>query len=250
MATYGALKRNLKRSIRPYNETKSPNIGGFASRVIALILAILFALSMVAISIPTASNIIFRVPDLYSFDLARTGVLKEASLDVKADKVGDVFADYMMHKTDDFQLTATFQGRKKPVFTVGDGAAIQKLRRELDTTLPAVPAGLIVFLIAFIYLYKMGRFRTLRRAYGSAWIIYILSMGGLAFALYYGNVGKQIWRDVLGIKLSRSDMLPSLFDSSYFISAYVAVAVISLVLMIVGSSITFALTRNKERMFD
>jgi hypothetical protein len=250
MATFGALKRNLRRNITPYNETEGADIGGFASRIISYLLAILFALSVIFITMPTAANIIFRVPDLYSFDLSRTGILKEASLDVKTSKVGGVISDYMMHKTDDFQLTAKFQGRAKPVFTIGDGAAMQKLRRVLDGTVPAVPAGLAVFLIAFICLYKMQRFKYLRRAFGAAWVIYVLTLIGLAVALYYGDVKMQIWHDILGIRLSGTDMLPGLFGSGYFLSAYISVTVISLVIMIVCGSVTFALTRNKDRMFD
>jgi hypothetical protein len=255
MATYRALKRNLRRNITPYNEAEA-DIKGPASFVIAHLLAILLAFSVTFVSIPAATNLILRVPDLYSFDLSRTGVLKEAGLevrvkgkDVAASTVGSLISGYMLHKTDDFQLTATFQGRKKPVFTVGDGAAIQKLRRELDSTLPAAPAGLAVFLIAFIYLFRAGRYTLLRRSYGAAWIIYLLSLCGLAFVLYYGDVGTQVWRDTLGIGLGRSDTLTSLFDNSFFLSAYIVVTVLSLVIMIIGGSVTFALTKNRYRLF-
>jgi hypothetical protein len=248
MATFGTLKRNLKRNIHPYNEV-SVDVPGLTTRLVSFFLAFLLAVAVPVMAITAAANLTLRIPDLYSFDLTRTESLMRANLTVENGDVSTLISDYMMHKVDAFQMTAEYQGRQQPVFSIGDGAAMQKLRRQLDRTLPAPPIGLLLLAAGILVLCRLQRFRLLRRAYLASWVLYLILLGLLAFELYYGNAKTQVWEDVLGIRPGTADILPTLFGNGFFLSAFIVVSAVSLVVMVVGNSITFALTRNRQKMF-
>ncbi|MDR2156703.1 MAG: hypothetical protein LBO81_02845, partial [Clostridiales Family XIII bacterium] len=128
------VKRNIRKHIRKYDAADS-NAAKTARSVLGVALAAVFALTVPISAIFFAANLVFRLPDLYNFDISRTVVAEDIELKTKTDAIGDLISDYMFHRTDYFQLRAEYQGREKPVFSINDGMNIGRYRTLLDHTI-------------------------------------------------------------------------------------------------------------------
>jgi hypothetical protein len=211
-------------------------------------------------AILSVANVVFRVPDLYSFDMGRTVVADDIELKVAVVKndietnitntaVGEMISDYMLHKTDYFQLRAEYQGREKPVFSINDGMNMSRYRTLLDRCLAAAVLCLIAVVCIFIFLYRTGAKRALRNGYRVAVVVYLLMCAGMSeFVRAGGAVRDFVFHVLLNVRPQNGDVLPLLFGQGYRLGAWIAIIVISLVLMIVGNSVVRIFTKE-HKMF-
>jgi len=249
MATYRTLKRNISRNIRPYYNEASITMPGFVWRLVAFILAAIFAFSVPVFALSASANLIFRIPDVYSFDLSRSNILKDKNLSVKPGDVGGHINSYMLHKTDDFSLTAESKGKKLELFSQKDRDTMMSLRAFLDRTIPFGVTGLGLMIFCFVILFFMERNIHIRRSFNIGFCISLLSLGFFAFAIIYDPVRESVWKDHLGVTLGSTDKLPLLFGDGFFITCLIAGSAISIVILLSLASAVFAMTRNREKMF-
>jgi len=248
MATYRSLRRNLRRNITPYNDAKM-EMPSFVNRLVSFLLALILAISTPVIIIPAAANFIFRIPDLYNFDLNRTAKLKEAEINLKPNQIGSHISSYMRGKTDKFDLTSKSEEITKQVFNANDAANMRSLRDFLDSTTKWPIIALVVFLALFFVLFKMERYRYIRTAYTIGWILTLIGIGLATYAYFDKTVRNQIWKDYLGIEMGKNDGLSILFGDELFLFGIIGSSAIALVIMIIMGSATFALTKGRQRMF-
>jgi hypothetical protein len=69
------------------------------------ILFVVIAVCIPAVSILSAFNIVFRMPDLYRYEFNRYEVASQVDLGITDDELGQFFSDFMMEKKDDFDLS-------------------------------------------------------------------------------------------------------------------------------------------------
>jgi hypothetical protein len=211
-------------------------------------MAVVLALCVSAAFVPLAANIVLRVPDLYNFDLGRTGVLETSEYVVEKDSVGDLMSRYTRHKTDTFQLEVKVEGRTETLFTPTDSAAMSLVRKHLDVFLKWGIIALIAFFSIYIALARLGRKRELKLGFRAGFILYGASIALLGASVFVDGLGQRAWRGALGIRFEPGDMLPRLFHEGFFLSALAVTAVIALVILLILNSITRVLTRD-DRMF-
>jgi hypothetical protein len=247
MARYGTIKRNLRRNIKPWSEdeaAKSRDSLETAARAVAVFLA----LALAGAFVPLAVNLIFRIPDLYSFDLSRTDALADMGVKAKEDKVADAISSFMRRKTDSLQVEAESGEKKVPLFTANDGAVMLTLRSFLDNICVIGFTALALFIVLSAMLVRWNRPRELRRGFTGGFVIYGALVCFTAIAMTLGGPVARIWPDTIGARFAPSDTLPALFHLGFFLMAWIAVTVITLVIMLVLLSVVSKLTKH-ERMF-
>jgi hypothetical protein len=95
----------------------------------------------------------------------------------------------------------------------------------------------------------MGRKRYLRRAYGGGVALFFMLVIGMAELVRSEELRFIVLHDVLKVNYGIGDVLPQLFGSGYHLIVFFAVTVISLLVVIIGSSVTRLLTKD-DRIFD
>jgi hypothetical protein len=249
------VRRNIKKHTRKYNKIDL-NAAGKARSVVCITLAVIFAMAVPVMAVLSVANVIFRVPDLYSFDMGRTVVADDIELKVAVVKkdvetnitntaVGELISDYMLHKTDYFQLRAEYQGREKPVFSINDGMNMSRYRSLLDRSLVVAGLCLIAGVCIFLFLYRTGAKRALRNGYRGAVLIYMLMCAGMGeFVRTGGAVRDFVFYSLINVRPQNGDVLPLLFGQGYRLSAWISIVVISFVVIIVGHSVTRIFTKE------
>jgi hypothetical protein len=239
------VRRNINRYIKKYDATES-NAASKARFVFGVIFAALFAVTVPVTTVFFAANIVFRVPDLYNFDVSRTVVTEDIELKVKTDAIGDLISDYMLHKTDYFQLRAEYQGREKPVFSINDGMNMSRYRTLLDRCFIVFCLSLIVGVALFVVFCGTRRKRVLRNGYRVAVALWLLTVCGMTGLVYDDDVRNTALRVLLNVRPQSNDVLPALFGAGYRLEVLIAVTVISMVLVIIGHSVVRVFTKENK----
>ncbi|MDR0570639.1 MAG: hypothetical protein LBG71_05415 [Clostridiales Family XIII bacterium] len=213
-----------------------------------LIFAILILLIPV-VCILAAANVSFRIADVYRFELNRSGVMKEINLDETTDNLARFFSNYMLGKLDNFQYTANYMGRERPVFGVGEGAAMSRFRNLLNMSLAALAASALLAFLAFCVLLWQKKKEAVRVAYNAGTALYALASAALLAAIVLDGPREELFGRLSVYRFEESDLLPQLLPaSSFLVENYVVVVVISFILLSLGRSAVKRLTLP-DRMF-
>jgi hypothetical protein len=212
------------------------------------VVAVFLALSLAGSFIPLAANVVFRIPDLYGFDLGRTQSIEDTGISVSGEKTADAISSFMRHKTDSLQVKGDASGRQVLLFTSNDGAVMGVLRSFLDNILIIGITLLAVFLVLSFMLAKWNRPRELRRAFTGGFVLYGAFVCFTVAVIVFDGPLRKLWTDVIGARFTSADMMPRLFHGGFFLTSWVAVTVITLVIMLVLLSAASRMTKH-ERMF-
>jgi len=258
MARYGTLKKNIRHNIESWDKVDPAPpqvVRAAASKVIAVFLALSLAGSL----IPLVTNIVFRIPDLYQFDLGRTKLLAEIDeLDVdtkeekgeaekgkgKEETVADAISSFMRHKTDNLQPESSAGGYSTSFFTGNDSAVMKTLRSFLDNILVIGFTSLALFVALYIILIGWNRPRELKRGFMGGVIIYAAVVGVTALGIVFKGPLMKIWEDVIGGGFVPTDRMPQIFHSGFFLLAWGAVTFITFVIILILFSLTHRVTRD------
>jgi hypothetical protein len=249
MARSWKAKRQIKRHITGYKDDRRGRdaadvVGGVLIGVCAVLLAVLLPLATVMAGV----NIVFRIPDLYAFEVDRGEVLNEVKLEITAEQIGDVISDYFRHKTDDFTLTAELRGRTIQVFTFFEKARMEQFRMILDKCLTVLAGAAGLFVVLFFLLFAFGRKRLLRGAFRGSVAVYILMIGFAGAFVGIDTLRTQIM-GMLELTFSGDERLLQFFGPVYRIEAAGAVIGISLILYVAIFSVARRLYWEEERLF-
>jgi hypothetical protein len=230
------VRREIKKNIIGLTETRhdvAGMIGRFLIRVAAALIAIMIPLCVVLF----AANVVFRVPDLYSFEFDRSEIAKEIQLEADSKQISTVISDYMMHKTDKFSLLAEYKGRDSSVFTIIDASRMHMMRSLLDKTFYLMCFMFVLTLIFFLLILVFGRKRHLRYSFRASIAVYLLSLGGLVYFATADEPRHWVMEDLLQITFTAEDVLPQLFDKFFLTEVSLAIAAISLIIYVILYSI-------------
>lgn len=215
-------------------------------RLFSKFLAVLLALILPFIGLVATSNLVFRIPDLYNFDLSRSMSSDEINLKLAGGEVGRLISSYMLHKTDYFQIRANFQGREKPVFSVNDGMTAGRYRSVLDKSFVILCVMLPLFLACCIFLYRFENRRLLRRSYQAGCVFFVLICALLFWGVQNEGARVAVLRGLINIRETTADILPELFGDGFRLTALAAIIVLSLVIIGTGHSVIRSLTKEEK----
>lgn len=231
-------KRNIRRNLPRYDDNRIDTVAiahYTAGKVCALILAVFIPF----VPLFGAANIILKAPDLYQFDLDRTESFREINLSL-GDKTGKELAtlmsDFMKNHIEEFrpEERVMFQGKESWVFTRPDRMVMERARRLLDSTLLFFFILLPVTGGAVFLLVRFNRRKDL-------WVGYNIGLGffgliaiSLLVLSSFPNDRYNLFQWVVGVKFSRLDILPQLFDNGFYVEATFLIAVVSAAALFVG----------------
>jgi hypothetical protein len=247
MARYGILKRNIKRNIKSWSTDDAANAKGGRSTV-SKIVAVFMALCLSGAFVPLAVNVVFRIPDLYSFDLSRTQVAADITENVKDADVADAISAFMKHDTDVLQLRIQEGDQQITLFTGSDAEVMGRLRSFLDNIFVIGLTSLVAFVALYFMLVKWDRPKELRRGFMGGFVLYGVLICFTAFTIVFGGPAMKFWEDITGAGFAPGDVMPKLFQGGFFLISWLVAAVTTFVIMLILLSVTNRLTSN-EKMF-
>lgn len=246
------INRNINKNITSY---RNPGKDLFAKPYPGLtkMFSIIFAIIVPIVFILLATNIVFRMPDVYNFEISRTSALSEAEIRLteneKTGAIGELISDYMRDNVDEFQINQLYHGEGVPLFTENDQKLIKNYRTFLNTTLTVMILLLLLSVFIYIFLYKTEWHRRLRKTYIATIIIYFGIILGLLWLFFDKSMTNNIINGIFKVSSKKDDILPLLFSDSFLIIILIVIIIISLTLLMVGNSVVRYMTKG-SRMFD
>jgi hypothetical protein len=194
-------------------------------------------------------NIVFKIPDIYSFDLDRTLAARNLGYQDDRALIASLMADYMNHKTDSFVLTTDINGDETSVFTENDANTMKAYRKALDLTFKVMCVCLPVSVVSYLIPILIRRRRTLKYGIKAAVFVYLGSIITVASLMLVGSNAVNFARDIIGAAPSRADILPQMFGTGFFIEIFAVAGLISIIFMALIYALTARLT-NSYKVFS
>lgn len=179
-----------------------------------------------------ADNGLMRLPDLYKYHLLSSEILNERMISADESDVATLISDYLIHKTDRFQMKEDLDYMPDDLFTKKDGAMIQNLRSYLDVQL-AVGLSTLLLTIALILfiIRKKERDLLLRNFYFSLPVFLLLKTMEIA-AMLFGPIRNWVFGIPTPTAAADENLLPAMFDASFF--RFLAAVEVALSLVLLG----------------
>ena len=220
-----------------------------AMKIISKILLLILVPIIPSIPIIIAANITFRIPDIYRYEMNRSGITQEINLTEPTDNLARFFSDYMLGTLDSFQYTAFFMGRERPIFGIGEEAFMSQCRNVLNMSLVVLVLMAAAFLFIVWFLFWRKEKQVVRIAYYAGSVLYAITGISLIAIILIDELRGKIYTKFAVYKFEETDLLPQLLSAGPFFSENLTVIiVISLIFITFGYSIIKRLT-YPDRMF-
>jgi hypothetical protein len=205
---------------------------------------ILFGLLILAIPLTcilTAGNLSARLPDVYRYEFNRSEIINDLGLGVTSDELARFFSQYMLGTLDDFQYTDV--KRERPIFGIGEAVFMDRLRSLMNTSLFFLAGMVVIVLFTYWFLLRQGRKEAIRIAYKAGAVLYAIMAAATAFLLYSHKFPANLLDDFFLYKFEETDVVPQLLPPVIILENALVSAVISLIMLLIGYSVTKRLTR-------
>ncbi len=212
------------------------------------IIFFIIAISIPVVCILSAFNIVFRMPDLYSYEFNKNQIADEIDLNMKEDELGKFFSEFMTGKKDDFELFTEYRDREQDVFGTVEQINMENARRLLNDSVYILGgAGILAVISCCVYL-TTKRKQELRMAYKGGILVYTILMV-ILFVMFNIDQPKEfLYRLVFINTFGTDDVLPLMLTERFAQMSLIAVTAISLIILVVLASIIWRLTKPR-RMF-
>lgn len=182
------------------------------ARILAPILIVTIPLTVIVF----VDNGLMRLPDLYKYHLLSSEILNERMIFADENDVAALISDYLIHKTNRFQMKEDLDYMPDELFTKQDGAMMQNLRNYLDVQV-AVGLSTLLLTIALILfiIRKKERDLLLRSFYFSLPVFLLMKIIEIA-AMLFGPIRKWVFGIPTLTTAADENLLPALFDDSFF----------------------------------
>lgn len=242
------VQKNIESNIKSYDQ-KPITTDHVLIKVTLFFVVLILVIAIPLMSIFAGANVAFRVSDVFKFDFNNSQAASALELDMTSEELGSVFADFMMHKTDKFELTASVDGTLTSVYSPEDSELMMHFRGLVDASLVAMGILFLLLTIITIYMIVKKEYKLLRRGYNISAILYFLLIGGVASVAFMPTIRAQVLDALLGQTVSPDSALLKTFSTSYPMETGLVVVAVSLVLMVIIRSIFWRFS-IKDRMFD
>jgi uncharacterized integral membrane protein len=197
----------------------------------ARILAPILILTIPLLVIMTVDNGLLRLPDVYKYHLLSNDVLGERMVAADPDKVSQLMSDYMLHKTDRFQMKEDLEYMPADVFTKADGGMMQSLRSIIDIQAVVGFIALLLTLLLIIFIIKKKeRDLLLQSFYYSLPAFVIMKAIGIAMMMFQEARFRVFGISTVDAAVSE-DLIPSILDDAFFRFLAMAQVAVSLVFL-------------------
>jgi len=202
-------------------------------KIVNLILAIILVISIPVSIICLANNLTTRMPDLYQYELKSTEALNDLSVEKNEDEMGQFFSEYMLGKTQKFQIEYQFGDNTDNLFTPDEQKTMEKFKSSSNVILFTGLVALLFSLTSFFLLYKQNLKMLLRRTFSRAAIIFAASVGAITLATFLSPLIKIQYALLFDYEIKSFLVLPKLLPKSFFIHSALTTVGISIIIMLI-----------------
>jgi hypothetical protein len=210
-------------------------------KVINRTLFVLLILAIPLSCILAAVNVSARLPDVYRYELNRSEIISEMGLGVTKDELARFFSQYMLGTLDDFQYID--EKRERAIFGIGEAVFMGRLRSLLNMSALCLTGMLCFIVFTYWFLLRQDRKEAVRFAYRAGMVLYAGLAALIAALLYKREWITSAFDRFLLYEFEETDALPQFLPSVILSEIAVVAAVLSLILLLAGHSITKKLTR-------
>jgi hypothetical protein len=147
----------------------------------------------------------------------------------------------MIGVLDDFQYTDL--RRDGPIFGIGEAVFMGRLRNLLNMSLLCLAGASCFILFTYWFLLRQDRKEAVRLAYKAGACLYAVMAAGIAFLIFDREIMEGALDGFFLYEFEETDVVPQLLPPVIVVEIAVMAAVISLIILPVGYSITKRLTR-------
>lgn len=212
------------------------------------ILLVIIAVCIPAVSILGALNIVFRMPDLYSFEFNRNQIAGQIDLGITDDELGQFFSDFMMEKKDDFDLFTEYRDREQAVFGTVEQINMEHARKQLNLTVYVLGGVGILSVLSYLILLIKRKKYELRIAFKGGIFVFTITLVLFYILLYIDQTRVFLYRQIFIDPFGADDVLPLMLTKQFAQMSLAAISAVSLVILLILASVTWRLTKPR-RMF-
>lgn len=214
-------------------------------KILLKTLAVLMSVTIPLCTFCIGSNIILRMPDVYTYEFKSSESLDDLNLGLNDDEAGEFISDFMFGKLDTIQRTASEES-KTPLFTEEEVKAANKIRLCLNIVAGLGTVFFAISVAAIVLMKKNGLDYEIReRAVRGVWV-YIGVL--ILYALFLTASMKMNLSlgDYMGYKTEEDNLLPQIITISMQIKLAVAIGVVSSVVFGLAEHGIMRLTAPKK----
>lgn len=211
-------------------------------------LLIIIAVSIPAVCMMGAFNIVYRLPDLYAYEFNRSQVANEIDLGIKDDELGRFFSDFMKGKEEDFDLFTEYRDREQSVFGTVEKINMENARKLLNYSIYILGGAVLLAAASYSILLARKKKYELRMAFKGGIAVFTFLVAAL-FAAYALDWSRAfLYGHIFINQFGADDVLPLILTEQFARLSLVAVSAVGLVFLIILASVTWRLTKPR-RMF-
>lgn len=217
-------------------------------RIFYRIVFIFVAIGIPAVTILSALNIVFRMPDLYAFKFTRAQISNEIDLGIKDDELAEFFSDFMRGKIDDFDLFTEYRDREQSVFGTVEQGNMENVRKLLNQTLYYLGGAALITVSGAIVFLAKKRKHLFRTAFKAGIFIQTVVLVAAHIIMNLDRQRAFFYHLLFPNQFGADDVLPLMLTKQFAQIGLAAVSVISFVLLAILASVVWRLTQPR-RMF-
>jgi len=212
------------------------------------ILFIIIAVSIPVVSILSAFNVVFRLPDIYVYEFNRNQIADEIDLGISDEELGQFFSEFMKGKEDDFDLFTEYRDREQAVFGTVEQINMENARGLLNYSLYIIGGAAFLAILSYaIFLVKKKK-QELRIAFKGGILAFTVMLVLFYVVFYFDQTRAFLYRLIFINQFGADDALPLMLTEQFARMSLVAVSAVALVILVILTSITWRLTKPR-RMF-
>lgn len=213
-------------------------------RIITLIVAI----CVPVVALLGSSNLIFRLPDLYTFEFKSKQIVREIDLGITDDELGQFFSDYMKGKNEEFDLIAEYKNREQDVFGPAEQLNMDNARNILNYSVLILGISAILLIAGYWILLNKKRKSMLRIAFKGGTALFA-ALQIMIFVLFFNSNTRSFFHNLIFINpYDVEDALPLILTQDFAKLCVYANLIVSTIIMIIIFSVTWNLSKPR-RMF-
>src|SRR5665648_802891 len=215
-------------------------------KIVNLILTIILVISMPVSIICLANNLTTRMPDLYQYELKSTEVLSDLSVEKNEDEMGQFFSEYMLGKTQKFQIEYQFGDNTDKLFTHNEQNSMEKFKSLSNVILFTGLVALFFSLVSYFLLYKKNLKMLLRRTFFMLVFLFCFFIGAITLATLLSLLIKIQYALLFDYKIKSYLVLPKLLPKSFFMHSALTTVGISIIIMLIFWYFTWKITKPRR----
>lgn len=215
-------------------------------KIVNIILSLVLLISLPISVICLTYNLAVRLPDLYQYEFKASEVLEEMNLEMNEDELGIFFSDYMMKKTEVFQIEYKYVENTDRLFTGEEQESMERFRGSADILLIVGGISFTFAFAAYLLLYKQNLKMLIRRTFIKASVVYLVLVGILAALMLFNPMTNLQHDMIFNYEVKEFQALHKLITSDLLFRFEAATLVVSFVAMVLLWYFTWKITKPRR----